>query len=152
MDDPMDAYYATVRENIKKYGFVVQGVLPSADTDPVTYTIGLWPKIPELYLSGQPTDTGHWLLNQLAARLLKEPELAHADVLIGGIVEGYDVKLVRWSGPNSLWNAAVQIHGGPDFGKLRVLWPDADHRFPDDPDCISYVARIQGYEHGVPTL
>ncbi|MDH5752461.1 MAG: DUF4262 domain-containing protein [Deltaproteobacteria bacterium] len=110
---------------------------------PYIVTIGLERAFghPELETLGLPEELGRKFLGELVARI-KEGVRFHSGDFFSDMVRGYDLFLVR----NPLNPDGPSLTGK----RLRLVWPDARHRYPWHSDCDADCAvqrllpRIEG--------
>ena len=98
---------------------------------PYQYTIGLERTFshPELEVVGLDPDLGQALLAALVDRI-REGKLLKAGDFYSDLKPGYDFYVVE----NPIDPEGPPVTGG----RLRLVWPDANHRFPWHPDCDPY--------------
>jgi len=95
---------------------------------PYQFTIGLTSLChhPELEIVGLTPDLGELVLARLVERI-KAGERLHAGDFFSDLLKGYDLFVVE---------NPIDPEGPPlTDGRLRVIWPDARHRYPWQPDC-----------------
>lgn len=135
--DPQDEIERRVREDIERFGWHVALVPGEGETPGWAWTLGLFERFahPELAIFGMPLEEMHRVLNLLGLRVKRGLRLADG-ARIAGIFEAYALALrqvdVRWVDPffgNVAWH-----YRRADVPLLQVLWPDAQGRFPWEPD------------------
>ena len=115
-----------VKSDIQRYGWSIlaseyQGLI-------YAHTIGLVTSFdhPEIETLGLPEELATIFLNELA-EWVKAGNRLQVGMTISEFVEGYTFILVT---------NPVEPKGAPSTnGYLRLIWPDAEHRYPWDPDC-----------------
>lgn len=115
-----------VSRELKQHGWAL--ICTAAAGHPVQFTIGLaarW-KHPELEVIGLTPDLGEVVLERLVRRI-KAGERLRAGDFFSDVLKGYDLFIVE---------NPVEPEGPPlTGGRLRVIWPDAKHRYPWQPEC-----------------
>ncbi len=100
---------------------------------PLQFTLGLTLKFhhPDLEVVGLPPDLGQAMLENLVERI-RAGERLEPGTFFSNLKKGYDFFLV---------DNPIDLEGPPVTGKrLRLIWPDANHRFPWHADCDPYCA------------
>ncbi len=115
-----------VRSDIEQYGWSIlasefQGVI-------YAHTIGLEDSFqhPEIEVLGLTEELATIFLNELA-KFVKQGAKLKAGMAISDFVEGYELLLVT--------NPADPNGAPTTNGRLRLIWPDTNHRYPWDADC-----------------
>jgi hypothetical protein len=100
---------------------------------PFQFTIGLqaFDGHPELEVVGLTPDLGQLVLERLVRRV-KAGERLKSGEFFSDLLHGFDLFLVE----NPVDPTGPAVTGG----RLRVIWPDARHRYPWQPDCESVCA------------
>ena len=100
---------------------------------PFQFTIGLqatW-QHPELEVVGLTPDLGQVVLERLIDRIRAGQRLASGE-FFSDVLKGFDLFVV---------DNPVDLNGPPLTGeRLRVVWPDAQHRYPWQPGCEAVCA------------
>jgi Domain of unknown function (DUF4262) len=126
--------------NIETYGCEVVQVKSNSSGPGWSYTVGIYDTCgnPEVITVGLKEETAHFLLNEAATRLRGGINLAegrHSE-LIGEVeceFRPVDPKWIR-----HLMGWAIWYNGNSDFPVLQAVYPDLEHRFPEDPDFTEY--------------
>ncbi len=117
-----------VRSDIEQYGWSI--IASEFQGGIYAHTIGLEQsfKHPEIEVLGLNEELATVFLNELAKLVKQGTELKNG-MTISDFVEGYELMLVtNPSDPN----------GEPTIdGRLRLIWPDTNHRYPWDNDCAA---------------
>lgn len=130
------------KERILEFGHQINGI----EADPMFYyTSGrcVFDR-PELLLTGNlPPETASYILNTLgdmdSAKVLDLAALASDSLALaepydfGGAPFGCAFKFIRIDPIRAEMFGATNI-GGPFIAAIQILWPDAEGRWPDDPD------------------
>lgn len=121
------------RRHVAEHGVHLQFVGGAPDRLPFTYTAGLAPLGPELWLSALAPDTSTEVLNLLAAKV-RTWGLVPLDGLV--VAPGGDVAV-----PMKLREVAVTpahaalawiLYPREHRAVVQVLWPDTSGRYPDE--------------------
>ncbi|MFF8881312.1 DUF4262 domain-containing protein [Streptomyces flaveolus] len=141
--DPMDL--RTI-EQVEEHGWSVV-MVPADDEGPgFAYTIGLWHThaVPELAMFGLDIQTMHALLNALGHHAVAGTVL-ECDTEYHGIIEDRPVILkptdLRWY--REFFGRAIAFYRRPPFPVLHAVWPDADGRFPWQPEADEQYRQSQ---------
>lgn len=100
---------------------------------PLQFTLGLsvTHHHPELEIVGVTPDLGQAMLQNLVERI-QAGERLEAGAFFSDLKKGYDFFLV---------DNPIDPEGPPITGdRLRLIWPDRNHRYPWHPDCDPYCA------------
>lgn len=100
---------------------------------PLQFTMGLAVTYdhPELEIVGVTPELGQAMLQNLVDRIKKGVRLQPGE-FFSDLKKGYDFFLV---------DNPIDLEGPPvTGGRLRLIWPDRNHRFPWHPDCDPYCA------------
>ena len=120
-----------VSDQLRRHGWAL--VCTEYQGYPLQFTLGLTIKHhhPDLEVIGLTPDLGQALLENLVERI-KDGTRLKAGEFFSDLKRGYDFFLVE---------NPVDPEGPPvTGGRLRLIWPDANHRFPWQPDCDPYCA------------
>lgn len=136
-----------VRGDIARVGWSAVGVFPRADEPrPVTftYTIGLAETYghPELIVYGLDAKQAHEFLWS-AIQLLKEGTRFEHGKRYAKVLQGYDVEFRKVDDPGGHPLNVARAYYDREVEALQLIWPDADGRFPGDPDVDPVAAVVQ---------
>jgi len=115
-----------VSRQLKEHGWAL--ICTAYHGHPYQFTVGLqarW-EHPELEVLGLTPDLGQVVLERLIARVRDGQRLGPGD-FFSDVLKGYDLFVVD----NPLDPAGLPLTGA----RLRVIWPDAHHRYPWQPGC-----------------
>lgn len=115
-----------IHADIQSYGWSI--ILSVYQGSTYANTIGLETNFdhPEIEILGLTEELATIFLNKLAEWVKCGTRLA-AGMAITEFVEGYELLLVA---------NPINPQGAPTLnGRLRLIWPDANHYYPWDPDC-----------------
>lgn len=128
---------AQLRQNIcndiRQHGRSVLCVGGEDDSPSLAYTIGNWPKLPELLIIGTPKGG---VLNELSDIMIRQGR-AFVDGEIVDLGGKLPVKVIvaDQRAKDDYTIQAGQYHKSEDYTVLQVLIPDKQGRFPDQPGC-----------------
>lgn len=130
----VDAYQGKIAGIIAEHGWMIQGVGGGPDSPTFSYTIGLTEfGHPELLMVGLDPRTAQSLLNTMGATVKNLGRAYSPGDRVAEVIAGFDVLL---RGPIDPVKAqliqALNMYG--EIDALQVLWPDAEGRFPGEPD------------------
>jgi hypothetical protein len=124
--DSLSTLLLQVSRELKLHGWAL--VCTEYGAHPYQFTIGLetrWSH-PELEVMGLTPDLGQLVLTRLVERIKRGERLGAGD-FFSNVLHGYDLFIVE---------NPVDPEGPPlTGGRLRVIWPDARHRYPWQPGC-----------------
>ncbi|MFF9492766.1 DUF4262 domain-containing protein [Streptomyces flaveolus] len=133
-------------EQVEEHGWSVV-MVPADDEGPgFAYTIGLrhTHAVPELAMFGLDIQTMHALLNALGHHAVAGTAL-ECDTEYHGIIEDRPVILkpagLRWY--REFFGRAIAFYRRPLFPVLHAVWPDADGRFPWQPEADEQYCQSQ---------
>jgi len=135
----------SVRENIRKFGYSVMGVMPDEDHYPFTYTTGLGeylPGHPELTVVGLDNHLAHHLIHAVADHLKQGGEMPPGErVMIDNMPFRLDpVDLASTWLEFGATTAHYRDQDGWELKVMQLVWPDDQYRLPGeadaDPVCI----------------
>ncbi len=120
-----------VSRQLRRYGWAL--IASESGGYPYQFTVGLASGFdhPELEVFGLPPDMGRDLLAALVERVRAGQRL-RAGEFFSDLKKGYDLFLVD----NPIDPGGPPVTGG----RLRLVWPDARHRYPWQPECEPYCA------------
>lgn len=133
---PDEEHLSVLRENVERYGWHVQAVLPDPGRIGWQYTVGFGDSIghPELVVSGVPQEVGQVLLNDIGDALAEgrrfEVGERYPDFLVDVDIE-LRPTLARW---NEAHFGRARDWYGEFPPTLQVVLPDRENRFPGEPD------------------
>jgi hypothetical protein len=135
-----------IRRCVEEHGWAVQGVAEDAEGPGFSYSVGLHRCFghAELIVIGLPNQVAARVLNELGERIRIGARLQAGQLL--DEVLGHPVKLHSVREPQSIkehMGYALWFYDGRPFELLQVLWPDQQHRFPDDENASESFARAQ---------
>jgi hypothetical protein len=100
------------------------------------YTVGLWHKHrhPELIVFGLPAERGQQLLGR-AVEEIQQGRRLEVGTPIDRLTEDYCLRAmpVKVEHHREYLSYNRWFYRGDDFHAWQLIWPDADHQFPDDP-------------------
>ncbi len=129
--DSMNKLLIEVSGQLQKHGWAL--ICTEVQELPFQFTLGVERAFghPELEVIGLPPDLGQALLSNLVNRV-KSGQILKAGDFYSDLKKGYDFFLV---------DNPIDPEGPPVTGKrLRLIWPDKNHRYPWHPDCDPYCA------------
>jgi len=138
----------TVRENIRKHGFFVQGVFPTKyePGELFLYTIGFWQKWqhPEIVIFGVPPEVAHQLLWNVWHHVEGGGRIQDGQQ-VPNIAEGYlaHFRSAPTNHPRYSFGVARAYYGHSDFEVLQLVIPDEQGRWPWEPGYPEGLARSQ---------
>lgn len=129
--DSFNQLLLQVGDQLRRHGWAL--VATEVQGIPYQYTLGLSLKFghPDLEVIGLTPDLGQTLLENLVGRIMKGERLKPGEFL-SDLKKGYDFFLVE----NPIDPDGPPVTGG----RLRLIWPDAQGRFPWHADCEAYCA------------
>lgn len=127
--DSMNKLLLQVSGQLQEHGWAL--ICTEYQSYPYQFTLGLEHSFdhPELEVIGLPPDLGQALLSELVKRIKAGNRLSAGD-FFSDLKKGYDFFLVE----NPVEPDGPAVTGG----RLRLIWPDARHRYPWHPDCEEY--------------
>lgn len=133
---PLTPFHRQVVDAVKKHGFFIVYVLAEEDAYPYAYTVGLWPKHPDMILTGLDQQSAYAVLSQMAQRiaiagLRYEPGTSYTEVLAPPYK--VEVRSVAADLANGHMKAAKWHANEPIVG-LQAVWPDPEGNYPWDDD------------------
>jgi hypothetical protein len=134
---------------IAKHGWALPAVLPDGPGRPAfTYTVGLFDPLPELLCVGPLYGVAGPTLKALVAELRRNPALARPGQRIALPAGDGVLPTVELGAVDACWHGlyvgrALDHHQRDDLEVLQVLAPDADGRFPGDPEVDPQVLAAQ---------
>ncbi len=128
----LEAYIAECMKVIERYGWLCQGVFPTADSPGprFTYTVGLtrW-NHPELILFGVSHDVAQGMLNDLGGRV-RDGAVLEVGQQLDDLIVGLPARLVQVDDTTEHFGMARRLY--PVVRGLQVVWTDTTGRFPWD--------------------
>lgn len=120
-----------VSRELKEHGWAL--ICTTAEGHPLQFTVGLgarW-QHPELEVVGLTPELGEAVLTRLVRRIKAGERLRPGD-FFSDVLKGFDLFVV---------DNPIEPGGPPLTGdRLRVIWPDARHRYPWQAECEPYCA------------
>ena len=152
----MDQHQQSVIDKVAAHGWMVIGVSPRVGTDDpqewFAHTVGLYKTFgwPELICMNLDQNLMRSLLDNavnecIHRKLSPKPGVVLENVINEGKMAFTATQSDQWASRLGwgLWHAE-QMRLPPDqMRSLLLAWPDAQGRFPDDPQCDPEVARLQ---------
>ena len=118
--------YQKTKKDLEQYGWTI---LSTIYQDVIfAHTLGLMPNFshPEVEVIGLTDDLTRLFLNSIAQRV-KLGEVYNPGSVISELVEGFDLMMVT---------NPLNPQGPPSTnGRLRLIWPDSNHRYPWEEGC-----------------
>lgn len=149
MMDAREEYAAKVRRNVQEYGFHATYV-GGGDAPPFCYSTGLFEthRIPELIISGLPSDLSGLLMWQYAERF--KGDVLAVNQRIEKNEEQFDFFLipVRDDKVREIALASLKYYGSHPFDCLQLVHPDLAGLFPHE-DGYVYEQEIIGDYTGI---
>jgi hypothetical protein len=136
-----------IRNVIDEYGWWV-GLINSDDDAPAfAYTIGLYEKFdhPEIIIFGLAAESMHGILNQ-CGNMIRGGKRFPVGESVSGVLDGYDVRFRPVTAKASYaeyLGYGCHHYGAQVFPVLQLLWPDKQHRFPEDDAAEDILAKRQ---------
>lgn len=133
------------RESIRKVGWHCIAILAESGTPDYAYTIGLEQTYghPELVICGLPARAAHGVLTAAVELIERGSRFGDGDER-DGIAQGFPLRFRAIPLDRcSLEFHVSDVHYGHKAGRLQVVWPDPDCRFPSDPGCDEDMAAVQ---------
>jgi len=124
--ESLNSLLVQVSRQLKEHGWAL--LCTEYQGHPYQFTVGLeanWDH-PELEVVGLTPDLGQAVLERLVARIREGRRLEPGE-FFSDVLKGFDLFVVD----NPIDPAGPPVTGN----RLRVIWPDADHRYPWQPDC-----------------
>lgn len=124
-----------LRAVVDRYGHAVRCVMDDDEGEDrvVAYTVGLSARDhPELMLTGLPSSSAIWLLNQLGGRVHAGEVLRAGSVLDAGEADDEPHPVVLFEAEDDHELGVVEMLYG-DRPTLQVIWTDSTGRFPWHP-------------------
>ena len=139
--DRFDETERRVVENVKKYGFHLWHVSPSADDDGFSYTVGLFDSYhhPELVIFGQKVDWRNSMIDFIVDQI-REGKRFETGVLYPDLIEGFHCRFDSISSVGSyrdflgwdLWYYYTVKRLKERVPVFQFVWPDMQGVFPDN--------------------
>ena len=106
------------------------------------YTVGLWKthQHPELIVFGLPAERGQKLLEQAAAHLPLQLGEETTQLTDEYPLRPTEVKMEHH---REFLSYNRWFYRGDHFQSWQLIWPDPDHRFPDDPQHPERFRQVQ---------
>lgn len=139
---------AAVSANIARYGWHCQMVFPvqGQPGTPFAYTVGLMERYehPELLVSGLPSEIAHQVLALAVEAIQGGKFFMHGD-RSDRIARGYEVAFRTIPVNHSSYPLGMaNLHyGRRDYTALQIVFQDAGHRYPWDPECSPTFQKTQ---------
>ncbi|MBF0237306.1 MAG: DUF4262 domain-containing protein [SAR324 cluster bacterium] len=127
-DPTSEEVHEKIHQDLERYGWTILSTI--YDEILCSQTFGLQKnfKHPEIEVVGLNDEMSCLFLNTLAQRIKMGQQFTHGS-LIDEIIEGYELMLVH---------NPLDPQGMPLLeGRLRLIWPDSQHRYPWHQDCDS---------------
>jgi len=106
------------------------------------YTVGVWKthQHPELIVFGLPAERGQQLLIEAVQQLPLQ-----LDVEVGSLTHEYSLRPqpVKLEHHREFLSYNRWYYRGDGFQAWQLTWPDAEHRFPDDPQHPERLRQLQ---------
>lgn len=147
MTEKHDQYWTKILSTIEKYGWFAQ-IVGGTDNAPwFAYTIGLSDKnLPELLITGLHPEKAHEFINLVGKGLVAKKFEAHDGELLNGILTvTLMLRELNVRDIEEIMTGFIQYAGDSTkpMKYMQVLFPDANGKFPGDPDCNSDYAMLQ---------
>src|ERR1041385_267555 len=134
IDEFVDKYLTTVRENIAKYGQHIVGVFGEPGSPMFAYTVGLYPEVGyELVVYSLPVGVAMQVLNDIGEHLrtgrdiaLNEPVSTFTNVPVKFVQCGLKGQEVN--------GVARRYYSTGNVPMVQIVLSDRQGRFPGDPD------------------
>jgi hypothetical protein len=140
--DRFDETERRVVENVKKYGFHVWHVSPSADDDGFSYTVGLFDSYghPEIVIFGQKVDWRNSMIDFIVEQIVEGKRFGTGE-LYPDLIEGFQCRFDSITSDRSyrdflgwdLWYYGTAKRLLERVPVLQFVWPDMRGVFPDSP-------------------
>lgn len=128
-DKTDDDYFAELRRDIDKYGWIVQCV--EDDRRPYAYTIGLHDRgLPELLITGMEPKRVLPVLNTCAQMMCDGSVFKPGETV--GLWDRSLFMIVRVDNPDAHMDFAIALEG-PEVRALQLVWADDQGKWPWDP-------------------
>lgn len=119
-DSTVEEWLDAIRELVDKHGWAVQYV--ESERSPFAYTVGLHEHgLPELLVTGLPPQRTAYLLNNVAAYLMKGGRPIPGELM--ATPDGPPLEFVQVQQPDAHLYVAVTLYG-PDVKALQLVWAD----------------------------
>lgn len=145
------AHVDQVRDTVARQGWTTQPVLGDI---PYCYTVGLSLRPgnsaphDEVLVSGLHPDVACAVLNHVARRVLDGTLLPAEGAVFGEVFQGVPARFRKMTARHA--EAALRLARAlgetQAIGGWQLLWPDAQGRFPGDPECAPEAAHAQDLE------
>lgn len=140
----VDGYMKAVEKNIDAYGWHCVAVFGDA-SECLSYTVGLSKTYghPEVVVLGLPPELSHNLLIMAVDEIKAGGRL---DGACDRIIKGGEVVFTPVSKAHVLEEMpiACMFLKDMDFEVVQLVWPDANGKFPWNPDVDAGTAKVQG--------
>ena len=151
----MDNAEQDILDKVEEYGWMVIAVSPRAGSDDpeewFAYTVGLsitfgWP---ELICFGLEAPVVKTILNNAVEECRGRSLQPHTGMVLHDVAEGWTVRLAEtgdWHRNYTGWAQWFALQAGAlreHIDCLRLIWPDKEGVFPDDPACNAVVRALQ---------
>lgn len=123
------------RRDIQRSGLLVIAVPPGDEGEPgFHYTVGLTEYgYPELVVYGVADEMGHWLLNNLADRVVEGETFSDGDPVSEMLQDNYQPRLWTVTRFKDSLGVAFDMYGEGNVTARQLVLPDRENRFPWDP-------------------
>lgn len=153
MIEPRTDYERQIIDCVDRYGCFITTVLPEdqADGPPFCYSVGFTRTfaLPEVIFLGLPADTGHALVNDLAAMCRDGLRIGDGQ-RVDGLISNYpaiartvdESWIIQSYFASALWFHRTQMDA-PLRDVLQMVWPDPQGFYPWDKSCAEWVKSDQ---------
>lgn len=143
------AHLNKIAELIHEHGWAVQGVVGSDGSDTYAYTVGLsFKDLPELVLRGLDYNVSANILNDVASAMIRGQRIMHGSTV--EIANGYSLTAVEVDDEHLHTLAVAETMSITKISALQLVWPDAGHKLPWDPDFDSTWSNVPVLSSKVP--
>jgi hypothetical protein len=144
--EPADEYEEKLTHDVREFGWHVIGI-PDDDVGPgFVYSIGLTETFghPEIGIFGLPTETQHAIVNTIGDLIRDGNTFADLDES-GEVLNDFNVffRQVEKKQYAEYFGYALWFYQGENFEVLQCFWPDAQQRYPWNPEASESFARRQ---------
>lgn len=130
-------YIKRARTLVRRYGWMVQGVLPDESQPTYSYSVGLSKTFghPEVFMVGFHPNVARSIIN-VAGNKVKADAWLDAPAYVDEIIESYPVAILPLDAASVFEHStAGRAILGRSFDGVLLLLPDAAGRFPWDAGC-----------------
>jgi hypothetical protein len=135
-DDVIESLIAKHRVSIAKHGFTVQAVLPSEDTPPYLYTIGLTKTFghPEIFLVGLRPEDAMGMIHDIV-NLIRGGSRFDKPMFASGIIPGYEIPFIPMTDESVIDHSAMGLELIGPFDGVQMFYPDRNGYVPWEKEC-----------------